>query len=134
MTLQLAELTRELRAEACERGGSTPAWRQLDWLLWRDEYLERTQPSDRMVWIGVSRARCRLATLEGLWLGGLQVRTGQSVEAGTLLRVELMEGGRRAGTAMTVRVINVVRQGRDWLVSCCFSQAEIRESARALAG
>lgn len=121
--LNLATLTRDLRTEMTDNAVRTPAWRKLDWLQWRDEYLGRTRPNDRLAWIGVSRARCRLATLEDLWLGGLQVRTGQPIEAGTVLRVELMEGGQLATEAMTVRVINAVRAGREWLVSCCFARA-----------
>jgi hypothetical protein len=117
----LIELTRSLREEASKQAARTPAWRKQDWLQWRDEYLGRRRPQERQAWIGISRGRCRLATLEDLWLGGLQVRTSQPVEAGTVLRVELMEAGALACEPLMVRVMQVIRQGRDWLVNCCFS-------------
>lgn len=118
----LPELTRALRVEL--REPRTPAWRTLDWLQWRDDYLSRTGPAERLAWVGVSRGRCRLTTIEDLWLGGLQFRTGQAIEPGTLLRVELLEGGRLACAPLIVRVINLTRQGREWLVSCCFARRE----------
>lgn len=133
-TLKLIQLTRELRAAATEKLGRVPAWRKLDWQLWRDEYLDRTRPNDRLAWVGVSKSQCRLTTLEDIWLGGLQVRTGQPIEAGTLLRVEVVEDGDLATEPLTVRVMTAVRKGRDWLVNCCFAKPEKLELAPALAG
>ena len=105
-----------------------PVWRRRGWQAWREYYLHCTRPGERTAWLsfpaGESGKRAyRLATVDDLSLGGVDLLVGQVYEEGTLLQVEVWHGDEEAAAPLPVRVLRAEpRPGGKCLLRCCFAR------------
>jgi hypothetical protein len=114
-------------------------WRRLDWRLWRQSYIQRTPPAERLAWVfrqgpapepAEQQPRC-LAQVIDISLGGIVLAVSQRFESGTLLRVEIQGGGGDRAVCLYARVIQIThRTGGSYMLSCCFARELSDEELR----
>jgi hypothetical protein len=105
-------------------------WRRLDWRLWRQSYIQRTPPAERLAWVFQHGAapepgeqQRTLAQVIDISLGGIVLAVSKRFESGILLRVEIQGGGGDRPVCLFARVIQETnRSGGSYVLSCCFSR------------
>ena len=108
-----------------------PVWRRRYWQAWRDDYIHGTRPGERTAWVSFpasdsGKRAYRLATVQDLRIGGLELLVSEPYEPGTLLQVEVWDNAEEAAAPLPVRVMKAEPRPRgEWLLRCCFARRAV---------